>query len=107
MKIKLGDYFIETDERQYKVRKYIGKDKDGKDVYKSIAYCNTFSYALKFISEQTIRDNDDINIIIDKLTKIGAEIKDIDKYIKENQNYKERYEELNRYISTNYEEDVI
>lgn len=78
MKIKLGDYSIETDERQFKVKKYIGKDKDGeKDLYKTYAYCTTLTGALKFIPQQVIRDNEDINIIKDKLVKIEQEIKAI------------------------------
>ena len=77
MKIKLGDYFIETDERQFKVKKYIGKDKDNKDLYKTYAYCTTLTGALKFIPQQVIRDNEDINIIKDKLVKIEQEIKAI------------------------------
>lgn len=53
MRIKLGDYFIETDERQFKVKKYIGKDKEGeKDLYKTYAYCTTLSTAFKFIPQQ-------------------------------------------------------
>lgn len=80
MKIKIDDYFIETDERQYKVKKYLCKDKDGKkDLYKTLAYCTTLSGALKFIPEQVIRDNEDINIIKDKLTQIEQEIKSIEK----------------------------
>ncbi|MGG7215316.1 hypothetical protein ACQPUY_17185 [Clostridium nigeriense] len=76
MKIKLGDYFIETDERQFKVKKYIGKDKDGeKDLYKTYAYCTTLTGALKFIPQQVIRDNEDINIIKEKLNEIEQEIK--------------------------------
>lgn len=80
MKIKLGDYFIETDERQFKVKKYIGKDKDGeKDLYKTYAYCTTLTGALKFIPQQVLRDNEDINIIKDKLSQIEQEIKAIEK----------------------------
>ncbi|GAA0817733.1 hypothetical protein [Clostridium tertium] len=108
MKIKLGDYFIETDERQFKVKKYLGKDKDGeKDLYKTYAYCTTLSTALKFIPQQAIRDNDDISVVIDKLTQIERDIKAIDEYVKENENYKERYEELNRYIELNYESEGV
>jgi hypothetical protein len=83
MKIKIGDYFIETDERQYKVKKYIGKDKDDKDLYKTLAYCTTLSGALKFIPEQVIRENEDINIIKDKLTQIEQEIKEHSKFEEE------------------------
>lgn len=45
--------------------------------------------------------------MIDKLTQIEREIEDIDKYIKENENYKERYEELDRYINLNYESEGV
>jgi hypothetical protein len=108
MKNKLGDYFIETDERQFKVKKYLGKDKDGeKDLYKTYAYCTTLSTALKFIPQQEIRDNDDISVVLDRLTQIERDIEDIDKYIKENENYKERYEELNEFISKSYESEGV
>ena len=107
MKIKLGDFFIETDERQYKVKKYIGKDKYGNDLYKSIAYCTEFTTALKFIPQQALRENEDISIVLSKLDEIGRDIKAIDKYIKENKNYKERYNELDRYINLNYESEGV
>ena len=107
MKIKLGDYFIETDERQFKVRKYIGKDKKGNDLYKSIAYCTEFTTAIKFIPQQAIRENEDISIVLSKLDEIGRDIKAIDKYIKENKNYKDRYNELDRYINLNYESEGV
>ena len=74
-----------------------------KDLYKTYAYCTTLSTALKFIPQQAIRDNDDISVVIDKLTQIERDIKAIDKYIKENEDYKDRYQELNRYIELNYE----
>lgn len=107
MKIKLEDYFIETDERQYKVRTKTGVDKDGNDTYKSIAYCTTLTGALKFIPEQVIRENDDISIVIDKLTQIEKEIKVVAEYDKEIQYYKEMYEELKEYISKNYESEGV
>ncbi len=100
MKIKLGDYFIETDERQYKVKKYIGKDKDKNDLYKTYAYCTTLSGTLKFIPQQAIRDNDDISVVLDKLTQIEQDIKAI---TNDMINSQERLEDLNRYIELNYE----
>lgn len=45
--------------------------------------------------------------MIDKLTQIERDIKAIDEYVKENKNYKERYEELNRYIELNYESEGV
>lgn len=107
MKLKIGDYYIETDERQFKVKSYLGVDKDGADKYKTIAYCTSLNSALKFIPQQAIRENDDINVIIDKLKQIEADIKVVDEYIKENENYKERYEELDRYVELNYERGVF
>lgn len=79
MKIKIDDYFIESDERQYKVRIKAGVDKKGNEIFKTLAYCTTLSGVLKFIPEQAIRDNEDINIIKDKLSQIEQEIKLIEK----------------------------
>lgn len=107
MNLKIGDYLIETDERQYKVKKFLSKDKDGKDLYKTYAYCTELSTALNFIPEQAIRDNEDISIILSKLNEIERDIKATDKYIKENENYKERYTELDRYINLNYESEGV
>ena len=75
MKIKVGDYFIETDERQFKVKKYQGKDKDGEnDIYKTIAYCTTLTGALKLIPQKVLKDNDDINKIVNSLFEIEKDI---------------------------------
>lgn len=79
MKIKIGDYYIETDERQFKVKSYLGVDKDGVDRYKTIAYCTSLNSALKFVPQQAIRENEDINIIKDKLEQIEQDIKAIDR----------------------------
>lgn len=70
MKFVIGDYFIETDERQYKVKTKLGVDKKGNDTYKTLAYLTTLTGALKFIPQQVIRDNDDINLILSKLEEI-------------------------------------
>lgn len=78
MKLKIGDYYIETDERQFKVKSYLGVDKEGVDKYKTIAYCTSLNSALKFITQQAIRDNEDINIVIDKLKQIELDIQTID-----------------------------
>ncbi|GAA0107349.1 hypothetical protein [Clostridium tertium] len=115
MKINIGDYFIETDERQFivKAKKIVEesrlakKENIGKEYWQPIAYCTTFNSALKFVSQQALRSNDDISVVIDKLTQIERDIKAIDEYIKENENYKERYEELNRYIELNYESEGV
>lgn len=78
MKLKIGDYYIETDERQFKVKSYLGVNKDGEDKYKTIAYCTSLNSALKFIPQQAIRDNKDINVVIDKLKQIERDIQAIE-----------------------------
>ncbi len=45
--------------------------------------------------------------MLSKLDEIGRDIKAIDEYVKENKNYKERYEELSRYIELNYESEGV
>lgn len=68
MKIKLGDYLIESDERQYivKIKKIVEesrltkKENIGNEYWQPIAYCTTFDSALKFVPQQALRSNDDI-----------------------------------------------
>lgn len=79
MKVKIGDYFIESDERQYKVKTYIGVDKDGNDTYKTLAYCTSIHSALKFVPQSVLKSNDDISIILNKLEKIHTDIKEYKK----------------------------
>ena len=83
MKITIGDYLIETDERQFivKVMGIVGDDEEikeenrGKKYWKPIAYCTTFAGALSFIPQQVIRSNDDIEVIKQKLDQIDRDIK--------------------------------
>lgn len=86
MKVKIGDYFIESDERQYKVKFYMGVDKEGNDTYKTLAYCTSIYSALKFVPQSVLKSNDDISIILKKLEQIQADIKEyknIEEEIKE------------------------
>lgn len=76
MKIKLDKYLIITDERQYKVKSKIGVNENNEDIYKNIGYFTTLEKALKFIPEQIIRDNDDITLIMDKLTELKISIEE-------------------------------
>lgn len=115
MNLNIGDYLIETDERQYtvKIKKVVEEgintkeENIGKEYWQSIGYFGTLKSALKFIPQQAIRSNDDISIIMDKLSQIERDIKAIDKQIKENENYKERYKELDGFISRNYESEGV
>lgn len=105
MKIKLGDYLIESDERQYivKVKKVVEegrltkKENIGKEYWQPIAYCTGFDSALKFIPEQALRSNEDILAIKEKITQIhehSKEYKKIEEEIKKV--YKEKLEEAIR-----------
>ena len=87
MKLKLGDYLIESDERQYivKVKKVVEegrltkKENIGKEYWQPIAYCTGFDSALKFIPEQALRSNEDILVIKEKLTQIHEHLKEYKK----------------------------
>lgn len=87
MKIKIGDYQITTDERQFVVSKksiiqegkFTKAENVGKEIWRDIAYCTNLNSALKFLPQQAIRDNDDILVINEKLKQIESDIKSLDK----------------------------
>lgn len=63
MNIKIGEYRIKTDEREFTVMKtWINDVKDskdyGKECYKNVAHCTNFKSALSFIPEHFLRTND-------------------------------------------------
>ncbi len=88
MNIKVGDYQVTSDNMQFVVsRKSIIKDGTftnseniGKETSKVIGYMEKFDQALKFIPNDVIKDNDDINIIMDKLNAIQTDIQAIKEY---------------------------
>lgn len=85
MKINIGDYLIETDERQFIVKakktveesRFTKEENIGKEYYQPIAYCTSLNSALKFVPQQVLRSNDDILVIKEKLEQIEADIKAI------------------------------
>ncbi|MCE5221884.1 MAG: hypothetical protein LLF98_11655 [Clostridium sp.] len=88
MNIKIGEYQITSDSMQFIVNK-IGivqesrltkAENVGKETSRVIAYCGKFDEALRFIPNDVLKSNDDINIIIDKLSEIKADIKQIKEY---------------------------
>lgn len=87
MKINIGDYLIETDERQFvvKINKTV-TDKEsenyGQQYAQNLACCTTLNSALKFIPQQVLRSNDDITVIKEKLEQIKADIKGIKEFMK-------------------------
>ena len=87
MNIKIGDYQIVADERQFVVKvskKVTDKESEnyGKDYIQNVAYCTSFDSALRFIPQQVLRSNDDITVIKDKLEQIQADIKALPNPIK-------------------------
>lgn len=98
MKIKLGDYLIESDERQYivKIKKIVEesrltkKENIGNEYWQPIAYCTTFDSALKFVPQQALRSNDDILVIKEKLTQIHEHSKEYKKIEEENKKVYEK-----------------
>lgn len=87
MKINIGDYLIETDERQFvvKINKTVTDKKSenyGQQYVQNLAYCTTLNSALKFIPQQVLRSNDEISIIMNKLKQIEADIEALPKPIK-------------------------
>lgn len=82
MNIKIGDYQITSDSYQFIVNK-IGTVQEsrltnpeniGKETSKPIAYCTEFDEVLRYIPNDILRVNDDINIIMEKLTEVQKEI---------------------------------
>lgn len=87
MKVIIGDYLIETDERQFIVKskkviedgKLTKKENIGKERLQPIAYCTTIDSALKFVPQQVLKTSDDILVIIEKLEQIDRDIKALNK----------------------------
>lgn len=87
MKLDLGDYKIESDDRQFivlaksivKESKLTKEENVGKEVFKPVAYHSNFQSVLKFLSNKVLLDNDDINTIKDKLEQLHKEIARLNK----------------------------
>ncbi len=89
MKLDLGDYRIESDERQFIVQaksviregKLTKEENVGKEIFKTVAYMPTLPMCLKFIGNKIVLDNDDINTIKDKLDSLRKEISKLNKVL--------------------------
>ena len=87
MKLDLGDYRIESDERQFIIQaksvvkegRLTKEENVGKEVFKTVAYMPTLQMCLKFIANKIVLDNDDINTIKDKLDSLHKEISKLNK----------------------------
>lgn len=89
MKLDLGDYRIESDERQFIVQaksviregKLTKEENVGKEIFKTVAYMPTLPMCLKFIGNKIVLDNDDINTIKDKLDSLRKDISKLNKVL--------------------------
>jgi hypothetical protein len=87
MKLQIGNYLIESDSLQFIVKekgkvqesRFTKAENVGKEKEKAIAYLTKFEDALKFIPQEVLRTNDDISIIMDKLSQIQRDIQALDK----------------------------
>ncbi len=90
MKIKIGNYLIETDNKQFIVKsKTVKKALEGEEIskgetnvednFKPVAYCTSLESALKHVSNQVLLDNDSVMDIIAQLKLIYMQIKEIRK----------------------------
>lgn len=78
MKTTIGKFIIETDSRQYVVYERcivnVGatskEENIGNEYNKPIGYFNTLKSAYKFIGERTVKTNDDVETILNKLQEI-------------------------------------
>lgn len=88
MNIKIGDYQITSDSIQFIVNKksivqagvFTKAENIGKETFKPIAYCVEFEQALKYIPNDALKNNEDINTIINKLNSIQEDIQAIKEY---------------------------
>lgn len=88
MKINIGEYLITSDNLQFIVSKksivqesrLTKAENVGKEKETAVGYCTKFEDALRFIPQHVLKTNDDIVIIMDKLTQIKADIKAITEY---------------------------
>lgn len=88
MNIKIGDYQVTSDSYQFIVNKIgivqesrlTNPENVGKETLKVVAYCGKFDEALRFIPNDVLKCNDDINVIVEKLNEIQEDIKALEAY---------------------------
>jgi len=81
--IKVGNYYIDSDAIQYKVKTLTSSiDKDGNPIYDVKGYYTHLNFALKRIVEwqtnKAIYEYSDAQLILDKLNEIKKQIDDLD-----------------------------
>jgi hypothetical protein len=82
MILEFDNYKIVTDEKQFIVQekkvvqesKLTKAENVGKEYYIDIAYCTMLDFALKFLSNRVLLQNDDLDVILDKLKVLQSKI---------------------------------
>lgn len=83
MKINIGEYLIESDSLQFVVKERKVKqdgEKKGEEYWTNPKYIVKFCDVLRYITEQILRTNDDMDIILDKLEQINQAIGELKNY---------------------------
>lgn len=80
--IKIKDYYITADNNCYAISKLSGKDKEGKDIFKTLLYPTTLQdcikHIIRFEQRNVVCENDlTLSDAIDCFEKINAEIKEM------------------------------
>jgi len=91
MKLDFGDHQIVTDERQFIVQKkktvqpgrFTKEENVGKEYFEDDAYCTNLNSALKFLRKSILLDNDDLLVIMKKLSQLESKIDEFTKMLKE------------------------
>jgi hypothetical protein len=84
MKLDLGNFKIVTDERQFIVQekktiqegRFTNPENIGKEYYESIAYFSSLDLALKYLGKRIVLDNDDLQVIKEKLSDLQGKIQE-------------------------------
>ncbi|MDV3426708.1 MAG: hypothetical protein LIR50_05895 [Bacillota bacterium] len=83
MKLLIGEYLIESDNLQFVVKeKRIAQDgkNKGEEYWTNPKYMVKFCDVLKYVTDQVLRTNDDMSVILDKLELINESIKTLQRY---------------------------
>jgi hypothetical protein len=83
MKLQVGEFLIESDSLQFVVKErriaQEGKNK-GEEYYTNPKYIVRFVDVIKYITDQILRTNDDMNEILNKLKQINLSISALERY---------------------------
>lgn len=88
VKLKVGGYLIESDSMQFIVKESriagtgddVKEENRGKEYWTNPKYIVKFCDVIKYITDQVLRTNDDMDEILDRLEQINLSISALEKY---------------------------